>query len=119
MTRCGSESCFQQRYGLHGEIRKILATSRFRYWLTVRGNAIYLAERDCSMQRRHQKVVEEAPAPALPLELRRFTSANVAPKACVDIGYRVRVLSEFLFENGEFYFIRMNTRIQVEHRLLK
>ncbi|KHN55694.1 acetyl-CoA carboxylase biotin carboxylase subunit [Pectobacterium fontis] len=78
------------------------------------GNAIYLAERDCSMQRRHQKVVEEAPAPGITPELRRDIGERCA-KACVDIGYRGAGTFEFLFENGEFYFIEMNTRIQVEH----
>ena len=78
------------------------------------GNAIYLAERDCSMQRRHQKVVEEAPAPGITPELRRYIGERCA-KACVDIGYRGAGPFEFLFENGEFYFIEMNTRIQVEH----
>ncbi|MFR6578653.1 MAG: ATP-grasp domain-containing protein, partial [Klebsiella pneumoniae] len=77
------------------------------------GNAIYLAERDCSMQR-HQKVVEEAPAPGITPELRRYIGERCA-KACVDIGYRGAGTFEFLFENGEFYFIEMNTRIQVEH----
>lgn len=69
------------------------------------------------MQRRHQKVVEEAPAPHY-LELRRYIGERCA-KACVDIGYRGAGTFEFLFENGEFYFIEMNTRIQVEHPLLK
>ncbi|WP_049098754.1 ATP-grasp domain-containing protein, partial [Klebsiella michiganensis] len=78
------------------------------------GNAIYLAERDCSMQRRHQKVVEEAPAPGITPELRRYIGERCS-KACVDIGYRGAGTFEFLFENGEFYFIEMNTRIQVEH----
>ena len=78
------------------------------------GNAIYLAERDCSMQRRHQKVVEEAPAPGITPELRRYIGERCA-KACVDIGYRGAGTFEFLFENGEFYFIEMNTRVQVEH----
>jgi len=78
------------------------------------GNAIYLAERDCSMQRRHQKVVEEAPAPGITPELRRAIGERCA-KACVDINYRGAGTFEFLFENGEFYFIEMNTRIQVEH----
>lgn len=78
------------------------------------GNAIYLAERDCSMQRRHQKVVEEAPAPGINAQMRRNIGERCA-KACVDIGYRGAGTFEFLFENGEFYFIEMNTRIQVEH----
>ena len=78
------------------------------------GNAIYLAERDCSMQRRHQKVVEEAPAPGITPALRKSIGERCA-KACIDIGYRGAGTFEFLFENGEFYFIEMNTRIQVEH----
>ncbi|MEG0279158.1 MAG: acetyl-CoA carboxylase biotin carboxylase subunit [Morganella sp. (in: enterobacteria)] len=78
------------------------------------GHAVYLAERDCSMQRRHQKVVEEAPAPGISAELRKNIGERCA-KACIDIGYRGAGTFEFLFENGEFYFIEMNTRIQVEH----
>ncbi|OOF66947.1 acetyl-CoA carboxylase biotin carboxylase subunit [Rodentibacter sp. Ppn85] len=78
------------------------------------GNAVYLAERDCSMQRRHQKVVEEAPAPGITEELRRDIGSRCA-NACVEIGYRGAGTFEFLYENGEFYFIEMNTRIQVEH----
>ncbi len=78
------------------------------------GHAIYLAERDCSMQRRHQKVVEEAPAPGITPEIRRSIGERCA-KACIEIGYRGAGTFEFLFENNEFYFIEMNTRIQVEH----
>ena len=78
------------------------------------GNAVYLAERDCSMQRRHQKVVEEAPAPGITEEIRRDIGSRCA-NACVEIGYRGAGTFEFLYENGEFYFIEMNTRIQVEH----
>ena len=78
------------------------------------GNAVYLAERDCSMQRRHQKVVEEAPAPGMTEEVRRDIGSRCA-EACVEIGYRGAGTFEFLYENGEFYFIEMNTRIQVEH----
>lgn len=78
------------------------------------GNAIYLGERDCSMQRRNQKVLEEAPAPFITEEQRRSIGERCA-KACVDIGYRGAGTFEFLYENGEFFFIEMNTRVQVEH----
>ncbi|SPP31868.1 Biotin carboxylase [Arsenophonus endosymbiont of Aleurodicus floccissimus] len=76
--------------------------------------AIYLAERDCSMQRRHQKVVEEAPAPSIKVDMRKSIGERCT-KACLDIDYRGAGTFEFLYENGEFYFIEMNTRIQVEH----
>jgi acetyl-CoA carboxylase biotin carboxylase subunit len=78
------------------------------------GSAIHLGERDCSMQRRHQKVVEEAPAPGITPEMRAKIGARCC-QACVDINYRGAGTFEFLFEDGEFYFIEMNTRIQVEH----
>ncbi len=78
------------------------------------GNAVYLGERDCSMQRRHQKVIEEAPAPGIPEKLIAKIGERCA-EACRKIGYRGAGTFEFLFENGEFYFIEMNTRVQVEH----
>ena len=78
------------------------------------GNVIHLGERDCSMQRLHQKVLEEAPAPHITEKLRDRVGARCA-EACKKIGYRGAGTIEFLYENGEFYFIEMNTRIQVEH----
>jgi acetyl-CoA carboxylase, biotin carboxylase subunit len=78
------------------------------------GHAVHLGARDCSMQRRHQKVIEEAPAPGIAAE-RIATIGERCAKACQKIGYRGAGTFEFLYENGEFYFIEMNTRVQVEH----
>ncbi|BAU76802.1 acetyl-CoA carboxylase biotin carboxylase subunit [Metapseudomonas furukawaii] len=78
------------------------------------GNAIHLGDRDCSLQRRHQKVLEEAPAPGIDEKARAEVLARCV-QACIEIGYRGAGTFEFLYENGRFYFIEMNTRVQVEH----
>ncbi len=78
------------------------------------GHCVHLGERDCSMQRRHQKVVEEAPAPGISEEKRQEMGARCV-KACLEIGYLGAGTFEFLYQDGEFYFIEMNTRVQVEH----
>jgi len=104
----GDDTVYMEKY--LGNPRHI----EFQIFGDGKGNAIHLGERDCSLQRRHQKVLEEAPSPVISGEERARMGGLVA-KAMADMGYRGAGTIEFLYEDGEFYFIEMNTRIQVEH----
>jgi acetyl-CoA carboxylase biotin carboxylase subunit len=104
----GDDTVYLEKY--LGDPRHI----EFQVFGDGNGNAIHLGERDCSLQRRHQKVLEEAPSPVITAAERERMGAVVA-KAMADMGYRGAGTVEFLYENGEFYFIEMNTRLQVEH----
>jgi acetyl-CoA carboxylase biotin carboxylase subunit len=98
-------------------IEKYLGNPRhieFQVFGDGNGNAIHLGERDCSLQRRHQKVLEEAPSPVISSD-ERMRMGGIVASAMADMGYRGAGTIEFLWENGEFYFIEMNTRLQVEH----
>lgn len=107
-TAFGNDVVFMEKFLQHPRHIEIQVLA------DTHGNAIHLCERDCSMQRRNQKVVEEAPAPGITAEQRARIGAQVV-EACKRIGYRGAGTFEFLYENGEFYFIEMNTRLQVEH----
>ncbi len=107
-TAFGNETVYMEKF--LGNPRHV----EFQILADTHGNAVHLGERDCSMQRRHQKVVEEAPAPGISDELRQEIG-NRCAEACRKIGYRGAGTFEFLYEDGEFYFIEMNTRVQVEH----
>ena len=104
----GDDTVYMEKY--LGNPRHI----EFQVFGDGNGNAIHLGERDCSLQRRHQKVLEEAPSPAITPKERDRMGAIVA-KAMAEMGYRGAGTIEFLYEDGEFYFIEMNTRLQVEH----
>jgi len=104
----GDDTVYMEKY--LGNPRHI----EFQIFGDGNGNAIHLGERDCSLQRRHQKVLEEAPSPVISSAERERMGAIVS-KAMADMGYRGAGTIEFLYEDGEFYFIEMNTRIQVEH----
>ncbi|MBW7930969.1 MAG: acetyl-CoA carboxylase biotin carboxylase subunit [Gammaproteobacteria bacterium] len=98
-------------------MEKFLARPRhieFQILADGQGNCVHLFERDCSMQRRHQKVLEEAPAPGISEEM-RLAMGERCVMACLEVGYRSAGTFEFLFQDGQFYFIEMNTRLQVEH----
>jgi acetyl-CoA carboxylase biotin carboxylase subunit len=114
MTRAEAQSAFNNPTVY---MEKYLENPRhieFQVLADQHGNAVYLGERDCSMQRRNQKVMEEAPAPLLNARLRNKIGERCA-EACRKIGYRGAGTFEFLYENGQFFFIEMNTRVQVEH----
>jgi len=104
----GDDTVYMEKY--LGNPRHI----EFQIFGDGKGNAIHLGERDCSLQRRHQKVLEEAPSPVIS-SAERARMGNLVAKAMADMGYRGAGTIEFLYEDGEFYFIEMNTRIQVEH----
>ncbi len=108
MSAFGNDTLYMEKFLDHP--RHI----EFQVMADAHGNAVHLGERDCSMQRRHQKVIEEAPAPGI-TEDQRQTIGERCAEACREIGYRGAGTFEFLYQDGEFFFIEMNTRLQVEH----
>ncbi|MGD8976941.1 MAG: acetyl-CoA carboxylase biotin carboxylase subunit [Gammaproteobacteria bacterium] len=108
MSAFGNDTLYMEKFLDHP--RHI----EFQVLADMHGNAIHLGERDCSMQRRHQKVIEEAPAPGITAEQRQKMGDRCAD-ACREISYRGAGTFEFLYQDGEFFFIEMNTRLQVEH----
>ena len=107
-TAFGNDAVYMEKFLEHPRHIEIQVVA------DVHGNVIHLGERDCSMQRRHQKIIEEAPAFGISDE-EREKIGNICVEACKKINYQGVGTFEFLYENGEFYFIEMNTRVQVEH----
>ena len=114
VTKAEARAAFNNDVVYMEKFLETAAPRRVQVIADSHGNAVHLGERDCSMQRRHQKVIEEAPAPGITEEQRKRIGERCVTR-CQEIGYRSAGTFEFLYEDGEFYFIEMNTRLQVEH----